>query len=73
MKKSLPTTIACQLEHGQKYDAIIFVDSGEEVLLRCKTMRAIAPMLCKGLRPGRTRNLLLTQTTRGIKIEGIKA
>ena len=31
--------------------------------------RLAAPALCKGLRPGQSRKLVLTQTKRGIKLE----
>lgn len=36
------------------------------------TLRKIAPALCKGLRPGQSRKLVLTQTARGIRLERIE-
>lgn len=34
-----------------------------------KDLRKVAPALCKGLRKGKSRDCIITQTAKGIKIE----
>ena len=42
---------------------------GLGILDNWKIFKQVAPALSKGLRPGQSRNLTLTQTKRGIKLE----
>jgi len=42
---------------------------GENIWDDWKTLKKVAPTLCKGLRPGQSREIILTQTKRGIRLE----
>jgi len=60
----------CELRRSSSYRwTTLKIGKSNIIWYDWPVLRKVAPVLCKGLRPGQSRKLVLTQTKRGIKLE----
>ena len=64
-------TIKCEFYRSTaaSWTSLTMLGGGENIWDDWKTLKKVAPTLCKGLRPGQSREIILTQTKRGIRLE----